>query len=168
VYAGTGVPVVPSPLLPGPNEDADPIDLRRLADLRVLLVDDDSATREVVADMLEGTGAEVRVAESAAEGLAAVEDFRPGVVLCDIAMPGEDGYSFIRRMRALGVERGGGVPALALTALVGDEDRRRVLLAGFQMHVAKPVDINSLTRAVADLSHPERPPAPDPASGSHA
>jgi two-component system CheB/CheR fusion protein len=167
VYAGSGVPVAQPAQLPAATIDDDPIDLRRLADVRVLLVDDDSATREVVADMLEGTGAEVRVAESAAEGLAAVEDFRPGVVLCDIAMPGEDGYSFIRRMRALGTERGGGVPALALTALVGDEDRRRVLLAGFQMHVPKPVDINSLTRAVADLSHPERPPAPGDAPGPH-
>ena len=127
-------------------------DLRRLVKLRVLVVDDDLGAREAVAEMLEGTGAEVRVAESAAAGLALFEDFRPGVVLCDIAMPGEDGYSFIRRMRALGCGRGGATPALALTALASEDDRLRAISAGFQMHVAKPVDSNRLTQAVVDLS----------------
>jgi two-component system, chemotaxis family, CheB/CheR fusion protein len=122
----------------------------RLVDIRVLIVDDDPGTRDAVAEMLKGTGAEVRVVESAAEGLVAVEAFRPSVVLCDIAMPGEDGYSFIRRLRAL--EGGGAVPAVALTALAGEEDRRRALSAGFQMHVSKPVDINRLTQAVVDLA----------------
>jgi two-component system CheB/CheR fusion protein len=138
-----------------PDAPDESMGTRGLADVRVLVVDDDSGTREAVTEMLEGTGAQVRVAQSAAEGLVAVEDFRPEVVLCDIAMPGEDGYSFIRRMRALGLGRGGGAPpppALALTALAGEEDRRRALSAGFQMHVSKPMDMNRLTRAVADLS----------------
>ena len=133
----------------------DPVDAglpRRLVNLRVLVVDDDTATRQTLAEVLKSTGAEVSLAESAAEGLLAVERFRPGVVLCDIAMPGEDGYSFIRRMRALGHRRGGGVPAVALTALAGEEDCRRAISAGFQMHVPKPVDINRLTQVVADLS----------------
>ena len=80
----------------------------------------------------------MRMAESAAAGLAAVEDFRPGVVLCDIAMPDEDGYSFIRHMRALGLGRGGAVPALALTALASDDDRRRALSAGFRCTSPSP------------------------------
>ncbi|HEY0707871.1 MAG TPA: ATP-binding protein [Polyangia bacterium] len=137
---------------------------RALNDLRVLVVDDDGETREAVASMLEGTGAKVRVAESAAQGLAVLEDFRPAVVLCDIAMPGEDGYSFIRRMRALGAGRGGGVPALALTALASQADRTRALSAGYQMHVSKPVDGVQLTQAVVTLCHsvPELPQAAIP------
>jgi two-component system CheB/CheR fusion protein len=148
-------PTAESPA-PEPDRSATPVgavDMRRLNDLRVLVVDDDPGTREAVAEMLQETGAKVRMAQSAAEGLAAVEDFRPGVVLCDIAMPGQDGYSFIRHMRGLGLQRGGGVPVLALTALASEDDRRRSLSAGFQMHVCKPVDINELTQAVADLSH---------------
>ena len=147
---------------PATDPSGEPTDSYRLADLRVLVVDDDSGTREAVTEMLEGTGAQVRSARSAAEGLVVVEDFRPEVVLCDIAMPGEDGYSFIRRMRALGLGRGGDVPALALTALASEEDRRQALSAGFQMHVSKPVDIDRLTQAVADLSHAALAPASSP------
>jgi two-component system, chemotaxis family, CheB/CheR fusion protein len=149
------------PRLLEPSISDEPDDPRRLDELRVLVVDDDPGTREAVSEMLEGTGAQVRVAASAAAGLTAVEDFRPGVVLCDIAMPGEDGYSFIGRMRALGLDRGGAVPALALTALASEEDRRRALAAGFQMHVTKPVDIRRLTQAVAELSHAAMVPAGD-------
>jgi two-component system CheB/CheR fusion protein len=125
---------------------------RQFVDLRVLVVDDDAGTREALLALFEAAGAVARGAPSAMQGLAAVEDFRPAVVLCDIAMPGEDGYSFIRRLRALGPGRGGLIPALALTALAGEEDRQRALSAGFQMHVAKPVDIGRLTEAVAELS----------------
>jgi two-component system CheB/CheR fusion protein len=124
-----------------------------LNDLRILVVDDDVGTRESVAEMLSGTGATVRVAASASEAITAVQDFRPEVLLCDIAMPEEDGISLIRKVRALGSDRGGDTPALALTALAGEENRRLALSAGFQMHLTKPVDMDLLTRAVADLSH---------------
>jgi two-component system, chemotaxis family, CheB/CheR fusion protein len=127
-------------------------DERRLRGLRVLVVDDDAGTRDAVAEILMRTGAEVRVAESAEQGVTAVVEFRPEVLVSDVAMPGEDGYAFIRRVRALGAARGGTVPALALTALAGDEDHRRALLEGFQMHLAKPVDIDLLTRSVAEIS----------------
>jgi two-component system CheB/CheR fusion protein len=120
----------------------------RLKDLRVLVVEDDRGTRESLSAMLAAAGATVGTAETAAEGMAVVDEFRPDVILCDIAMPGEDGYSLIRRIRA----RGGNVPAMALTAFAGEEDRQRALSAGFQMHVAKPVDILRLTEAVAELS----------------
>ena len=76
------------------------------------------------------------------------------MLLCDVAMPGEDGYSLIRRVRALGP--GEDIPAAAITALAGEEDRRRALAAGFQMHLVKPVDIDRLAQAVAELSHRNR------------
>ncbi len=122
-----------------------------LNDLRILVVDDNLGTRDAMAEMLSQMGANVAVAASASEAITAVEDFRPEVLLCDIAMPGEDGYSLIRRMRALG--GGKSIPAVALTALAGEQDRRRALAAGFQMHLVKPVDIDQLTQAVAELSH---------------
>jgi CheY-like chemotaxis protein len=78
----------------------------------------------------------------------ALADFRPHVMLCDVAMPGEDGYSLIRRVRALPPEQGGRIPAVALTALATKKDRRRALAAGFQMHVSKPTPAADLCDAV--------------------
>jgi two-component system CheB/CheR fusion protein len=126
-------------------------DYSELRDVRILVVDDDRGVRDAVAEMLGRTSARVRVAASAIEAMAAVEEFRPEVVLCDIAMPGEDGYSFLRRLRARGPARGGDIPALAFTALAGDGDRRQALAAGFQMHLIKPVDIDHLRQAVIAL-----------------
>jgi len=122
-----------------------------LDDLRILVVDDDLGTRDAMAEMLSQMGANVAVAGSASDAITAVEEFRPEILLCDIAMPGEDGYSLIRRMRARGP--GKSIPAVALTALAGEQDRRRALAAGFQMHLVKPVDIDHLTQAVAEISH---------------
>jgi two-component system CheB/CheR fusion protein len=119
--------------------------------VRVLLVEDDNDTREAYATMLAALGAEVRAAASGAEGLAALEHYRPQVILSDIAMPGEDGFSFIRKVRRLDREHGGHVPAAALTALAGDEDKRRALESGFQMHVAKPIDSARLIAVVSML-----------------
>ena len=119
-----------------------------LGDLRILVVDDDRATRETVAEMLGRMGAQVRMAESAAEGMTAVQSFQPKLLVCDVAMPGEDGYTFMRKVRALAPEAGGNIAALALTALAGPEDRRTALSAGFQLHLAKPVDIDRLIQAV--------------------
>jgi CheY-like chemotaxis protein len=92
-----------------------------------------------------------------------LEEFRPEVLLCDIAMPVEDGYSLIRRVRALGDARGGDVPAVALTALARAGDRRRALAAGFQNYLTKPVDLDDLAEAVAELSS-RAPAAPAPSS----
>jgi two-component system, chemotaxis family, CheB/CheR fusion protein len=78
--------------------------------------------------------------------MATLSEFRPEILLSDVAMPGEDGYSFIKRVRALGAGRGGDVPAIALTALAGDDDRQRALSAGFQVHLSKPVDLDRLTQ----------------------
>jgi two-component system CheB/CheR fusion protein len=128
-----------------------PAEYSQLRDVRILVVDDDRGVRDALAEMLSRTSARVRVAASAIEAMAAVEEFRPEVVLCDIAMPGEDGYSFLRRLRARGSSRGGDIPALAFTALAGDRDRRQALAAGFQMHLTKPVDVDHLRQAVVAL-----------------
>jgi two-component system CheB/CheR fusion protein len=138
----------PGPTVPGPPAS----DPWKLSGLRVLVIDDDPGTREAVEQVLDWAGADVRGAASAAEGVAAFGQFRPELILCDIAMPGEDGYSFVRKMRALSRDRGDEVPAIALTALAGDDDRQRALDAGFQMHLAKPVEIDVLLEAVVELS----------------
>jgi CheY-like chemotaxis protein len=123
-----------------------------LRNLRILIVDDDPIGSSALVEMLRGTGAQLRGTPSVDEAIAIIEESWPQVLLCDIAAAGEAAYSFIRRVRACGPGRGGDVPALALTAIAGEEDRLRALSAGFQMHVAKPVDTVRLTRAVIDLS----------------
>jgi two-component system CheB/CheR fusion protein len=122
----------------------------RLRGLKVLLVDDDAGLREAVAALLAGTGVEVRSAGSAKEAMASLTQFAPDILLSDIAMPGEDGYSLIRRVRALGAEQGGNVPAIALTALAGENDRQRVMAAGFQGYLSKPVDLAHLAEALLE------------------
>ena len=123
-----------------------------IAGVRVLMVEDDDDTRETYAAMLAELGTDVRTAPSAAAGFLAVEEFRPHVILSDIAMPGEDGFSFIERVRRLTPEQGGRIPAAALTALTGKEYRHRALQAGFQMHVSKPMDATLLQSIVATLA----------------
>ncbi len=119
--------------------------------LRILVVDDEPDARSLVSTLLGSCGAEVRTASSAAEAFEVLREFRPNVLLSDIAMPGEDGYDLIRRVRELTPEEGGRVPAAALTAHARAEDRRRTLLAGFNMHVPKPVDPEELLAVVASL-----------------
>jgi len=122
-----------------------------LRGLRILLVDDDAGSRDAVGAILELAHAVVQVAASAEEGIAALAEFHPDALISDISMPGEDGYSFIRRVRTLPACDGGDVRALALTALAGDADVSEALDAGFQLHVAKPVGIDRLTAAVVEL-----------------
>ncbi|RPH54400.1 sensor histidine kinase, partial [bacterium] len=116
--------------------------------VRVLVVDDEADARDLLGQILSRSGAEVEVAASAAEGLEALERFQPHVVVSDISMPGQDGYDFIRTLR----RRGHHLPDAALTAFARVEDRRRALLAGFQIHLAKPIDPGELTAAVASLA----------------
>jgi len=97
-------------------------------------------------------GAEVTVFATTADALQAVESERPDVLVSDIGMPDEDGYAFIRRVRALGPDRGGQVPAAALTAYAKGEDGHRVLSAGFQVHLPKPVEPGDLASMVATLA----------------
>jgi hypothetical protein len=101
---------------------------------------------------LAGLGAEARECASASEGLEVVQGWRPHVLISDIEMPGEDGYTFIRKVRALDVPKGGKTPALALTAYGRVEDRLRTLSAGYNMHASKPVDPAELGVIVASLA----------------
>ncbi len=119
--------------------------------VRVLLVEDDDDAREAIVATLGSVGAEVRAVPSVAAALAALGESIPQVILCDVAMPGEDGYSFLRQLRQLPAERGGRVPAAAITALAADEDRRAARAAGFQLHVAKPVDADRLVATIGAL-----------------
>ena len=124
--------------------------------VRILVVEDDEDTRESLLEVLAQGGAVVRAACSAAEALATLDEFKPDVLLSDVAMPAEDGLSLIAKVRALPPERGGRVPAAALTALAGPDDRDRVLAAGFQAHIAKPIDVDDLLQSVARLASSSR------------
>jgi PAS domain S-box-containing protein len=122
-----------------------------LGGLHVLIVDDEADIRDLVAFILEQSGAEVTVATSASEALAALNQSLPDVLLCDIGMPEVDGYMLIRQVRALLPERGGLIPAIALTAYAGESNQKQALAAGFQLHISKPVEPEELVRAIAQL-----------------
>ncbi|HEX5745986.1 MAG TPA: PAS domain-containing protein [Archangium sp.] len=122
-----------------------------LARRRIIVVDDEEDNREVLKVMLEEYGAHVVTAASASEALRAVREGRPDLLVSDIGMPGEDGYRLISQVRALPAEEGGGVPAVALTAYARVEDRTRALTAGFNMHVAKPVEPAELLSVLSNL-----------------
>jgi signal transduction histidine kinase len=123
-----------------------------LAGLRVIVVDNDSAAVDLIAEVLTRAGGEVRGCASAEIALHTLGQWRPDVLVSDIEMPGSDGYTLIRKVRALPPEQGGKTPAVALTAFSRPEDRIRSLMAGFNIHVSKPVDPAELTAIVASLA----------------
>ena len=129
-----------------------PGDIPSLGGLHVLVVDDDDDTLDALRHLLEQSGARVSTASSASTAFQALAGEPPDVLLSDIGMPGEDGFSLIRRVRGLDPERGGKVPAAALTAYTQPSDRDRALSAGFQAFLAKPVDPRELAAAVARLA----------------
>ncbi|HEV7301271.1 MAG TPA: ATP-binding protein [Tepidisphaeraceae bacterium] len=129
------------------------IDNPSLDGITVLAVDDEPDARNLIRRVLEECGARVVTAASSEEAMAAVARERPDVIISDIGMPDEDGYAFIRRVRALAIEAGGRTPAAALTAFARAEDRTRALRAGYQTHVAKPVEPMELTAVVASLAN---------------
>jgi PAS domain S-box-containing protein len=122
-----------------------------LAGLRILVVDDNPDTRNFLDYCLKEYGATVTVASSANQALAALAQLQHDLLISDIGMPEVDGYSLIEQIRAVPPEQGGNIRAIALTAYAGDSDRSRLLAAGFQAHIAKPVDIDQLLLAIADL-----------------
>lgn len=122
-----------------------------LKNLRIIVVDDEADTLEILKIALERCGAEVRVALSAAEALKTFTGWKPDLLVSDLGMPGEDGFEFIRKVRNLAPEEGGNVPAVALTAYVREEDRLKALNSGFQRHVAKPIDPTALAKILEDL-----------------
>jgi signal transduction histidine kinase/CheY-like chemotaxis protein len=123
-----------------------------LRGVRVLVVDDDRDGLELIAAMLTGSGAQVRRCASATEAFAVLQEWRPDILISDIEMPGEDGYTLIRRVRALTDAALARIPAVALTAYGRAEDRSRTLSAGYSMHVPKPVDPAELVTVVATFA----------------
>jgi CheY-like chemotaxis protein len=123
----------------------------QLDGVRVLVVDDDPNTLEMLSEALRVNGALVTAADSARRALERLDESRADVIISDIAMPGEDGFWLMQRIRALPGKQGR-TPAVALTALARSEDRARAIKAGFQMHMAKPVRLDDLQAVVAELA----------------
>ena len=140
-----------APELKGVSECSDPPNAK-LQNRRILLVEDDLDTQELLKTVLRGNGADVAVVSSSAEALEAVQRVKPDVIVSDIGMAGENGYDLIRKIRSLEPELGGRIPAIALTAYAGTSDRRRALLAGFQTHLSKPVDAAELVAVIVSLT----------------
>ena len=128
-------------------------DIRRVLDgMRVLIVEDESDTRDLLGIVLEWHGASVFLTGNVADGLEVHRKQLPDVIVTDIGMPGMDGYSLIKALRALPPETGGNTPAVALTAHARSQDRRRAMLSGFDIHVARPVEPSELLAVVARLA----------------
>ena len=119
--------------------------------LRVLVVDDEVDTRQLLKTALSKQGARVSTAPSATAALRLISRVKPDVLISDIGMPGVDGYELMRRVRLLPKARGGAVPAVALTAYAREIDRQRALHAGYQTYLAKPVELSELSLTVANL-----------------
>jgi signal transduction histidine kinase/CheY-like chemotaxis protein len=122
-----------------------------LEGIQVLVVDDEADTREFIAFLLEQQGAIVRTVASANEALAAIAQSKPDVLLSDLGMPEVDGFALIQKLRSLSAERGGKIPAIALTAYAGEATQQQVFAAGFQMYISKPADPSKLIVAIAGL-----------------
>jgi signal transduction histidine kinase len=122
-----------------------------LSGVRVLVVDDEYDTRQLISTVIAQSGAEVTACASAVEALETLKRWQPHILMSDIGMPGEDGYSLIRQVRALPAEHGGRTPAAALTAYARDEDRGRALAAGYQIHIAKPFNAHELLDTISRL-----------------
>jgi len=125
---------------------------QQLPPIHVLVVDDSSAIREVLTQILEWQGAKVTAVGTAEHALDLLEQLQPDVLLSDLEMPEKDGYWLIGRVRALAPDRGGLTPAACLTGRTDPEDRARILRAGFQYHIAKPVDMSRLLGIVGILA----------------
>jgi CheY-like chemotaxis protein len=133
---------------PGPSFD--------FTGIRVLTIDDDLDTRELLKILLTQYGADVLTVASADKVLEALETFRPHVLINDIGMPKVDGYALIQLIRALPPEKGGQIPAIALTAYAGEDDCQRAMTSGYQQHIAKPFEADQLFQAVLTLAKQDR------------
>jgi CheY-like chemotaxis protein len=126
-------------------------DLYNLQGKKILVVDDDQDSQELLAFMLEQEGAEIQTVSSAVDALNIIPQWQPDVLLSDIGMPQIDGYTLIREIRNLPKEQGGQVPAIALTAYAAEADKETALSSGFQQHIAKPVDPVECIGAIIQL-----------------
>ena len=157
---------LPAMIIPQPPSDQEPLNSivetkprveasPSLEGLQILVVDDEADALELLSTILQNNGAEVIAVASVKQALTIIEtatDRSPDVLVSDIGMPDEDGYSLIRKLRELEAQRGGKLPAITLTAYAGSDDRQQALLAGFQMHLTKPVDAAELVAVVASLT----------------
>ncbi|MEP0881892.1 PAS domain S-box protein [Trichocoleus sp. ST-U3] len=134
-----------------PQSSSSSLNPHALSGLRLLLVEDDADIREVVVTTLEEAGASVRAVASVPEAMKALDRELPDLVISDIGMPLEDGYGLIRQLRNREAERGGKIPAIALTAYATEEDQQQTLAAGYQRHLSKPVETAQLVAVVANL-----------------
>jgi PAS domain S-box-containing protein len=161
LLATAGAPQPETPSVELPPEALAPAAQRAkgqpLDELRVLVVEDDPDTLDLLKLVLDGYGADVATAASVREAIGVFEHWRPDVLVSDLAMPEEDGYQLIGEVRSRSAERGGNTPAVALTAYARSEDRQRALAAGFQMHLVKPIAPDELIGALASLSGRVRP-----------
>ena len=129
----------------GPTRNAvDLVSAAAITGMRIVIVDDEPDARELVREILTRAGAGVEAAASVSEAMEMIQRLQPDVLVSDIAMPGEDGFELIRKLRNLPPESGGATPAIALTAYAREDDRRHMLSCGFQAHVAKPVEPSEL------------------------
>jgi len=135
--------------IPESNQKSD--DVADLTGLQVLAVDDEPDIRDLVAFILEQAGAEVRIAKSGIEALNLLSQSLPDLIICDVGMPDMDGYMLMRQIRMRPPEKGGKIPAIALTAYAGEIDQKQAIASGFQLHLAKPIDPADLIRAIANL-----------------
>jgi CheY-like chemotaxis protein len=150
------LPLLPAHL-PEPSEVQALHSSLSLKGIRVLVVDDDTDTREIVTFLLEQAGAEAIAVGSAQEVLAAMPHVRPDILLSDIGMPDMDGYMLLQQIRTLSPEQGGQTPAIALTAYAGELNQQQALAAGFQQHISKPVEPAELVKAIATRQTNLRP-----------
>src|SRR5690349_9777886 len=125
---------------------------QKLNGLRILAVDDDRNTREMLQEALERAGARVQSASSAHDALRKLKDFRPDVLVSDIGMPEEDGYDFMRKVRVLPADQGGATPAVALTGYAHEDDRAATRAAGYQAVTAKPVNLDDLLATITSVA----------------
>lgn len=147
------LPLLDEPLPVCEAIHAPPADDVSLRGIRVLVVDDDDSTREMISVVIGGCGAQVRSAASAAEALELLRHWQPDLLLSDISMPGEDGYALVRRLRRLTRDEAARTPAIALTAMASEEDRAAALRAGFDAHMAKPLQFPALMQTISRLLH---------------
>ena len=124
----------------------------RLDGIKVIVVEDDRDSRDLLRHVLEERGAKVVTVADASDAMTRLAERRPDLLLSDIEMPNVDGYELIRRVRQLAPEQGGNVPAVAITAFARSQDRRRALLAGYQMHIAKPFEPEELVAVCASVA----------------
>jgi PAS domain S-box-containing protein len=151
VRSASGSLVSPQPISTAQESHSNGKAQTSLKGLRILAIDDEPDVRDMLQTLLQDCGASVLTASSAQEGLEALAAWKPHVLISDIGMPDEDGYSLIRKIRALTPEQGSDVPAIALTGYVRVEERMRALEAGYQMFVPKPVETNELISIIDDL-----------------